>query len=110
MLAAPASAFTHSVTTVSFQSSSEKGYDTPGTLPETLTDVPKSPKVNIVTLETSGSNSLQILPPVQNRTKNLTGRMSFGQERFWFLNEYLEDKTTFGIVAMLKLSGTLDMA
>lgn len=39
----------------------------------------------------------------------LIGPMSYGQERFWFLNEYLEDKNTFNMAMMFKLTGELDV-
>ncbi|OIW26267.1 putative equisetin synthetase [Coniochaeta ligniaria NRRL 30616] len=41
--------------------------------------------------------------------RELQSRMSFGQERFWFLNSYLEDPKTFNMATMFKLAGRLDI-
>lgn len=40
----------------------------------------------------------------------LTSPMSFGQTGFWFLNEYLADKTVFNIAMMFKFTGTIRMS
>ncbi|KAL9130700.1 MAG: hypothetical protein Q9217_001179 [Psora testacea] len=39
-----------------------------------------------------------------------TERMSFGQARFWFLNYYLDDQTTFNITCSIRLKGALRAA
>ncbi|KAL2864256.1 uncharacterized protein BJX67DRAFT_383918 [Aspergillus lucknowensis] len=39
-----------------------------------------------------------------------TLKASFGQSRFWFLREYLEDKTTFNITCSIDLSGNLNVS
>ncbi|XWW93079.1 hypothetical protein V2A60_001007 [Cordyceps javanica] len=35
--------------------------------------------------------------------------MSYGQDRFWFLSDYLEDKTSFNMTVMFKLTGRLQV-
>lgn len=35
--------------------------------------------------------------------------MSYGQARFWFLNDYLEDKKSFDMTVMFKLTGKMDV-
>ncbi|KAK3935596.1 hypothetical protein QBC46DRAFT_462003 [Diplogelasinospora grovesii] len=35
--------------------------------------------------------------------------MSYGQARFWFLNDYLEDKMSFNMTVMFKLSGKMNV-
>ncbi|KAJ5660072.1 equisetin synthetase [Penicillium longicatenatum] len=35
--------------------------------------------------------------------------MSYGQARFWFLNDYLEDKTSFNMTVMFKLTGKMNV-
>ncbi|PKY00812.1 hypothetical protein P168DRAFT_275300 [Aspergillus campestris IBT 28561] len=40
------------------------------------------------------------LPPVMQREP-----MSYGQRRFWFLSKYLEDRTTFNITCLIRLTG-----
>lgn len=35
--------------------------------------------------------------------------MSYGQSRFWFLNDYLEDKTSFNMTVMFKLTGKMNV-
>ncbi|KAK2848537.1 NRPS [Arthroderma sp. PD_2] len=37
----------------------------------------------------------------------VTERMSFGQSRFWFLNQALSDKTTFNMAILVRLSGRI---
>lgn len=39
-----------------------------------------------------------------------TERMSFGQSRFWFLKELLDDQTTFNIVLSARVTGTLSVS
>ena len=47
--------------------------------------------------------------PVAKPAHHVQGRMSFGQERFWFLNSYLDDEKTFNMATMFKLTGNLDL-
>ncbi|KAK8147942.1 hypothetical protein G3M48_000684 [Beauveria asiatica] len=35
--------------------------------------------------------------------------MSYGQDRFWFLSDYLQDKTSFNMTVMFKLTGRLQV-
>lgn len=37
----------------------------------------------------------------------VASEMSYGQARFWFLSDYLEDKTSFNMTVMFKLTGKL---
>ncbi|EFQ98465.1 lovastatin nonaketide synthase [Nannizzia gypsea CBS 118893] len=37
----------------------------------------------------------------------VTEKMSFGQSRFWFLNQALQDKTTFNMAILVRLSGRI---
>ncbi|OQE25033.1 hypothetical protein PENFLA_c009G01366 [Penicillium flavigenum] len=44
---------------------------------------------------------------VSQVAKEESFQMSYGQDRFWFLSDYLEDKTSFNMTVMFKLSGKL---
>lgn len=41
--------------------------------------------------------------------KEESSPMSYGQARFWFLNDYLEDKTSFNMTVMFKLTGRVNV-
>ena len=47
--------------------------------------------------------------PMVKPAHHIQSRMSFGQERFWFLNSYLDDEKTFNMATMFKLTGSLDL-
>ncbi|PVH70207.1 putative hybrid PKS-NRPS enzyme [Cadophora sp. DSE1049] len=46
-------------------------------------------------------------PSVSSTTSEQTERMSFGQSRFWFLNQFLQDPTTFNMAFSVRLVGKL---
>lgn len=39
-----------------------------------------------------------------------SAKLSHGQSRFWFLQSYVEDPTTFNITCLFRLQGTIDIA
>ncbi|KAI9035223.1 uncharacterized protein KD926_004270 [Aspergillus affinis] len=72
----------------SMDSSKAEMISTPlnGSIPSTSTSEPDTTKIGP--------------PPVVQREQ-----MSYGQRRFWFLSKYLEDRTTFNITCLIRLSG-----
>lgn len=48
--------------------------------------------------------------PVPTYATEITARMSFGQSRFWFLNHFLRDETTFNMAFSVRLEGDLSVA
>ncbi|EAW07624.1 putative equisetin synthetase [Aspergillus clavatus NRRL 1] len=46
---------------------------------------------------------------VSQAAKEESFPMSYGQDRFWFLSDYLKDKTSFNMTVMFKLSGKLQV-
>ncbi len=57
--------------------------------------------------EVSADDGVHAIARIPNN--ELTVPVSYGQTGFWFLHEYLADKTTFNMTAMFKLSGTVDV-
>ncbi|PVI02593.1 putative equisetin synthetase [Periconia macrospinosa] len=49
----------------------------------------------------------EIKPKVSSTGTEHATEMSYGQERFWFLSDYLKDKTSFNMTVMFKLAGRL---
>ncbi|CAO2648218.1 Nn.00g074850.m01.CDS01 [Neocucurbitaria sp. VM-36] len=49
-------------------------------------------------------------PKVSSTATEVATEMSYGQDRFWFLSDYLEDKTSFNMTVMFKLTGRLQKA
>ncbi|KAL4783545.1 acyl transferase domain-containing protein [Aspergillus varians] len=84
---------THAVTTSSSESVSHRA-DSPFQVVET----PEESWDSVSESELQGFATTQI---------QRTLKASFGQWRFWFLREYLEDKTTFNITCSIDLSGDL---
>ncbi|KAJ8132306.1 hypothetical protein O1611_g1320 [Lasiodiplodia mahajangana] len=48
-------------------------------------------------------------PKVSPAAKEVSSEMSYGQARFWFLSDYLEDKRSFNMTVMFKLTGKLQV-
>ena len=48
--------------------------------------------------------------PTPVSPKEVIEKMSFGQSRFWFLNHFLKDKTTFNMAFSARLEGPLRLA
>jgi hybrid polyketide synthase/nonribosomal peptide synthetase ACE1 len=44
---------------------------------------------------------------ISSKASEVTSEMSYGQARFWFLSDYLADKTSFNMTVMFKLTGKL---
>ncbi|ATY61556.1 Acyl transferase acyl hydrolase lysophospholipase [Cordyceps militaris] len=53
------------------------------------------------------ASSTRDKPSVSQAATEKTFAMSYGQDRFWFLSDYLEDKTSFNMTVMFKLTGRL---
>lgn len=49
-------------------------------------------------------------PTISSAAKEEVTEMSYGQARFWFLSDYLEDKTTFNMTVMFKVTGKLHVS
>lgn len=54
--------------------------------------------------ETHATTTIPTYPP------EITEKMSFGQSRFWFLNHFLRDRTTFNMAFSVRLEGHLWVA
>ncbi|KZF23885.1 putative equisetin synthetase [Xylona heveae TC161] len=86
------------------------------TLSETRTLFPISEKVEIP-LITNSPMPVNDTSKVQGEIPDLSHlaeqeescAMSYGQTRFWFLNDYLEDKTSFNMTVMFKLTGKINV-
>nr|A0A2Z5XAL7.1 RecName: Full=Hybrid PKS-NRPS synthetase phm1; Short=PKS-NRPS phm1; AltName: Full=Phomasetin biosynthesis cluster protein 1 [Pyrenochaetopsis sp.]BBC43184.1 PKS-NRPS hybrid [Pyrenochaetopsis sp.] len=52
---------------------------------------------------------LSVAPDIAPKVPESVSPMSYGQARFWFLSDYLEDKTSFNMTVMFKLTGRLQV-
>ncbi|OOQ90641.1 putative hybrid NRPS/PKS enzyme [Penicillium brasilianum] len=87
----------HAVTTYSSESVSRRA-DSPFQMIETPAE----------SWDPVSESELEGVAPAAEIQRTL--KASFGQSRFWFLNEYLRDKTTFNITCSIDLSGKLDIS
>nr|A0A089FSA4.1 RecName: Full=Hybrid PKS-NRPS synthetase prlS; AltName: Full=Pyrrolocin biosynthesis protein S [fungal sp. NRRL 50135]AIP87510.1 pyrrolocin synthetase [fungal sp. NRRL 50135] len=79
-------------------------------------DSPSRPSTPLRTPMTEMEESKTLAPVVVEKpkvypaAKEEASEMSYGQARFWFLSGYLEDKTSFNMTVMFKLTGKLQVA
>ena len=80
------------------KSSTSSGTETPGS--DSRSETSRSSYESEITTKVS-------TPIIPNE---VTEKMSFGQSRFWFLNHFLKDKTTFNMAFSARLEGPLRLA
>ncbi|KAI0102477.1 putative equisetin synthetase [Nemania sp. FL0031] len=70
------------------------------------------PRTPVIEMEKTTMVTQTIIdkPKVSPAAKEASSKMSYGQERFWFLSDYLADKRSFNMTVMFKLTGKLQIA
>lgn len=78
---------------------SKSGTSTPPVIGTPMSDIPE------LVVHAKAVDDIKVL----QEAKEESFQMSYGQDRFWFLSDYLEDKTSFNMTVMFKLTGKIQV-
>ncbi|KGO47793.1 Acyl transferase/acyl hydrolase/lysophospholipase [Penicillium expansum] len=77
----------------------KSGTSTPPVIGTPMSDIPE------LVVHAKAVDDIKVL----QEAKEESFQMSYGQDRFWFLSDYLEDKTSFNMTVMFKLTGKIQV-
>ena len=59
--------------------------------------------------ETGLANSQTITPQVDRQVEKITARVSFAQQRLWFLNQLEPESASYNVPRAIRMTGTLNL-
>lgn len=95
--------------------STSEGDSSPKDTPSHGSTMPRTPMTEVEDLQLSSPPSEKAITLPSGTTldeaaaKEVSSPMSYGQDRFWFLSDYLADKRSFDMTVMFKLTGTISV-